>query len=1086
MLGMRFALWFLQRRSRSSWLLTLACTLAVLFVVTLASLSALYLRNLSEAGFDHTLSNSGSGSFNLEILVPTRPIGARDYARLDEFVSDTTERHLPDIESTIFRMGSSQNLPYLNTPDSSPPAVNTAFVSFFFQEGFTENARLVSGQWPSDTTVTLDGIPSIEAAIGADALFGLDWDLGRTVYVTPFQSSPGEKIAVTVVGQVEPTDRDDPFWSGNLSKFQLAEQGASVTVHLFTGTDSSFSGLAERYPTLLGSFRWTRFLDRGGITYGNASQLRASLATIETDLNKRFPRSLVFSSLGNRISDYQRSLALYRLPFFILISLIFGTVMYFLAIASVVLAKERNRETVLLRSRGASLNQSGFHLPFVEAALVVLPGVLLGPVLGWILAGLLPTGTESVAVFSYPLPLSAFLVSIVAGTVAALIYLTASFAVSVRSPLIPLREGQLLNRPGRLRYAIDLLVLLVAGVIWWQLRSRSSFSAEETAGTGLSFDLTLLLAPAFLMLAAGLLILRLLPFLFLALSRLFGDLGPFWLIDSFRRIYRIYRNYSGYVPLFLLTFFIASIAIFSANYAATLAQSHADQARYSMGGETVVRLPIDHSGDVQTISQELEADPSIRAVSPVYRDTAFEGSGSSGVSYSLLSLDSSRLPVVSWFREDFAEKDLSRLAFALRVSAPPFQGVSLPGTPDRIGVWTSSERAYLNFTLRALLRDSTGRYGTLRLGNLGNTDWDVKVAELSQIPGMQPPLTLVGIYIAGGQLVGYGSGFIHLDDVFVATGDETQTVEDFESARPWTVFPNAGLTKDEVSYTSQARSGSQSLRYAWTEPITTETRGIFASPAPMPIPAIGGPGLSVDQELVVRIDGKPVAFRIVESADYFPSLFPIGGRFLITDIGHLSGYFELLPLTGPIRPGELWLGAVDSSAIESVVHGLLPAALVVDQEAEVYQSTSDPWASSFWSGLSIVAVAAVAVVFTAGLVIFAIIAVRGMRTELGLLQNMGLPRRQLALSVALERLAVPVLGLVSGAWIGTWTSRWTLRFLEITPSGQSLIPPLELVVDRAFVAVVFAAVLIAVALAVFIAVVATNRLSLRDVLRVKE
>ncbi len=1084
MFGMRFALWFLARRSRSSRLLTLACAVGVLFVITLASLSATYLRNLSEAGFDHALPSSpDSGSFNLEILVPTRPIGTRDYARLDEFVLGSVERHLPSIESTSFRMGSSQNLPYLDTPDSSPPAVNTAFVSFFYQEGFTENARLVSGRWPSDTTVTLDGIPSIEAAIGSDALFGLDWDLGRTVYVTPFQSSPEEKIAVTVVGQVEPADEDDPFWSGNFSKFQLAEQGASVTVHLFTGTNTSFSGLAERYPTLLGSFRWTLLLDPEGVTYGNASQIRSSLTTIETDLNKRFPRSLVISSLGIRISDYQRELALSRLPYLILISLIAGIVLYFLAIASVVLAKERNREAVLLRSRGASLNQSGLYLPFVEAAIVVVPGVLLGPVLGWILAGLLPTGAERVAVFSYPLSLSAFLVSVVAGAVAALIYLTASFAVSVRSPLIPIRGSRLLSRPGRLQYAVDLLVMVVAGVVWWQLRSRSSFSTEETAGAGLSFDLTLLLAPAVLMLAAGLLISRLLPFLFLALSRLFGDLGPFWLIDSFRRVY---RNYPGYVPLFLLTFFIAAIAIFSANYAATLAQSHADQARYSQGGEIVVRLPLDHIGDAQSVTQALEADPSIRAASPVYRGSAFEGSGSSGVNYSLLSLDSSRLPVVSWFRGDFAQKDLSQLAFALRVSAPPFQGIPLPGTPDRIGVWASSERAYLNYTLRALLRDSTGRYATLRLGNLGNTDWNVKVAELSQVPGMQPPLTLVGIYVAGGQLVGYGSGFIQLDDVFVSTGDETQTVEDFESDRPWTVFPNAGLTKDEVSYTPQARSGSLSLRYTWTEPITTETRGVLASPVPMPIPAIGGPGLSLDQDLVVRVEGKPVAFRIVESADYFPTLFPTGGRFLITDIGHLSGYFDLLPLTGPIRPGELWLGPVDSGAIESVVHEVLPAAVVVDQEAEVSESTSNPWASSFWSSLSIVVVAVVAAVFTAGLVIYAIIAVRGMRTELGLLQNMGLSRRQIALSVALERLSVPLLGLVSGAWIGAWTSRWTLRFLEITPGGRPLVPPLELVVDRPFVAVGLASALIAVALAIFIAVVAANRLSLKDVLRVEE
>ncbi len=1081
MLGIRFALWFLPRRSRSSWLLALACTLGVLFAITMASLSTLYVRNLSEAGFDHALS--GSSSFNLEVLVPTRPIGARDYTRLDEFVSDTAKGHLPDIEATTFRMGWSQDLPYLNALDSSPPAVNTAFVSFFYQEGFTDNARLVSGQWPSDTTVIREGIPSIEAAIGTDALLGLDWELGRTVYVTPFQSSPEEKIAVTVVGQVEPADEKDPFWSGNLSRFELAEQGASITVHLLTGTGTSFSGLAERYPTLLGSFRWSLFLDPSGVTYRNASQLHSSLATIETDLNKRFPRSLVVSPLGHRISDYQRTLALSRLPFFILISLILGIVLYFLAIASVVLAKERSREVVLLRSRGASVNQSSFYLPFVEAAVVVLPGVLLGPVLGWILAGLLPTGAEGTTVFSYPLPLSAFLVSIVVGAIVALIYLTVSFAVSVRLPLVPLRGSQLLSRPSRLRYAVDLLVLVVAGVVWWQMRSRGSFSSDEIAGAGLSFDLTLLLAPAFLMLAAGLLISRLLPLLFLALWRLLGRLAPFWLVDSFRRTY---LDYSGYVPLFLLTFFIAALAIFGANYAATLHQSHADQARYSLGGEVVVRLPAGHTRNAGAISESLEAAPSIRAASPVYRESAFEGSGSGGVTYSLLSLDSSRLPVVSWFREDFAEKDLSELAFALRVSAPPFQGVPLPGTPDRIGVWANSDRPYPNYTLRALLRDSTGRYETLRLGNLGSTGWNAKVGELSQIPGMQPPLTMVGIYVSGGQLVGYGSGFVQLDDVFVSTGDEIQTIEDFESVRSWIVFPNTGLTKDEISYTPQARSGNQGLRYAWTEPIATETRGIFAPPAPMPIPAIGGPGLSANQELVVRVEGRTVGFRIVESANYFPTLFPTGGRFLITDIGHLSDYFELLPLTGPIRPGELWLDPVDKGAIEGVVHEVLPAAVVVDQEAEVSASTSNPWASSLWNGLTLIIVAAIVVVFAAGLAIYSIIAIKGTRADLGLLHNMGLSRRQLALSIALERLAVPLLGLVSGVLIGAWTSRWSLGFLEITPGGRSLVPPLELVADLPLAAIVFVAASAVAALAAFMAVVITNRLSLRGGLRAEE
>ena len=102
------------------------------------------------------------------------------------------------------------------------------------------------------------------------------------------------------------------------------------------------------------------------------------------------------------------------------------------------------------------------------------------------------------------------------------------------------------------------------------------------------------------------------------------------------------------------------------------------------------------------------------------------------------------------------------------------------------------------------------------------------------------------------------------------------------------------------------------------------------------------------------------------------------------------------------------------------------------------------------------------------------------------MHNMGLSRRQLVLSIALERIAVPLLGLVSGVLIGAWTSRWSLGFLEITPGGRSLVPPLELVADLPLAAIVLAAALTAAALGAFMAVIITNRLSLRGGLRVEE
>ena len=673
---------------------------------------------------------------------------------------------------------------------------------------------------------------------------------------------------MTVVGQVEPADGEDPFWSGNLSMFQLAEQGASVTVHLFTGTDTSFSGLAERYPTLLGSFRWSLFLDPGAVTYRNASQLHSSLATIETDLNKRFPRSLVVSSLANRISDYQRTLALSRLPFLILISLIFGIVLYFLAIASVVLAKERNREVVLLRSRGASLNQSSFYLPFVEAAVVVPSRRPAGPCSGLDISRSASYGSGA-SHRSFISPLAFRVPGFCCHRRCCCLDISnASFAVSVRLPSYPCEKAS---------SSIDLADCDMRGTSCSGRGRRGLVAAEKPRQLLIRRNHRCWIelrphpaaAPAFLMLASGLLIHVFCLFCFFALSRLFGDLAPFWLIESFRRIY---RDYSGYVPLFLLTLFIAALAIFSANYAAHWLKVTPTKQVLPRWGN---RRPFAFRSfrECAIHFSKPGGRPSIRAASPVYRGSAFEGGGSSGVTYSLLSLDSSACQLYPGSAKTLLRKNYPSLP--LPCGFPHLLSRAYPCLGPRIESAYGQVRTEPILITRFACFYRTPRAGMrlLRLGNLGNTDWNVKVAELSQIPGMQSPLTLIGIYVSGGQLVGLWSGVIQLDDVFVSTVTKHKPLRTSSRLDLGPYSPMPGLSKDEVSYTSQARSGGQSLRYTWTEPITTETRGVLASPVPMPIPAIGGPGLSVDQELVVRVEGKPVGFRIVESADYFPTLF---------------------------------------------------------------------------------------------------------------------------------------------------------------------------------------------------------------------
>ena len=95
----------------------------------------------------------------------------------------------------------------------------------------------------------------------------------------------------------------------------------------------------------------------------------------------------------------------------------------------------------------------------------------------------------------------------------------------------------------------------------------------------------------------------------------------------------------------------------------------------------------------------------------------------------------------------------------------------------------------------------------------------------------------------------------------------------------------------------------------------------------------------------------------------------------------------------------------------------------------------NPLAGGGWDGLTILGMTAITVAALLALAIHAVVAVRSGRVDLTVAQTLGLSRRQLALSLALERTIVAVIGLVAGSFMGIWLGRWTLGFLDITGRG---------------------------------------------------
>ena len=352
----------------------------------------------------------------------------------------------------------------------------------------------------------------------------------------------------------------------------------------------------------------------------------------------------------------------------------------------------------------------------------------------------------------------------------------------------------------------------------------------------------------------------------------------------------------------------------------------------------------------------------------------------------------------------------------------------------------------------------------------------------------QSPLTLVGLYFTGGLFLGFGQGSVAIDDVTAVVKGDQVVLEGFESQNQWALLPNLGLVRDSIKYeSSSAHSGNIGLTFSWTEPIVESPRGLFISSHPMLIPAIGGPGLHAGQEVIGRVGGDIVGFQVKEVADYFPTVYPTFGRSLVVDLAYMNSYLSLLPLARPHEPTEFWLGLDDDIGRDQVIADLeevyASPSVIRNREQRVQQAVSNPLVGSAWSGLSLLASVALGGAAVIGFAMYAGSTVERAKQEFSVLHALGLPRRRLAIPLVLEVVLVTVMGIGVGTVVGLMTGAWMADFLNVTPVGNLVVPPLEPALNGKLVTLAWAQVVLAAMAATLLVLVLSARLRVHEVLR---
>ena len=380
----RALFWLLPRRLRSYWVPLAITSFGILAAVTLMAVGAIYSRALAEGGLQHILATTPTTLMNSSVRIRERPLGPADYQKLRADVEEIGQARLGYMMRDIQRLGLAQpNLTMVFSSEPGPPPRGSPAGRPFFLTEFESHTRLVEGRWPQAAPVFQEKVLVMEAVMGAKAAFSTGLKAlseGNQVHLLPFLTEPEERITLKIVGLVEPIDTREEYWMGFSPYFDAQEVNQRIVVPIYLPEDTYFGGLGTRYPSLVGDFWWYFYLDTGVLTADLAGPTKDAVLSLEKDINKRFPRSFIFSGLSNTIIEYEKQLTLARVPLFLFVSLVVLIILYFLALVMGLMARSRSDEAGLLRSRGGGLLQISQLLVVGEGA-VVVAAMVAGPFL---------------------------------------------------------------------------------------------------------------------------------------------------------------------------------------------------------------------------------------------------------------------------------------------------------------------------------------------------------------------------------------------------------------------------------------------------------------------------------------------------------------------------------------------------------------------------------------------------------------------------------------------------------------------------------------------------------------------------------
>ncbi len=894
------------RRIFSSWRLELVLFLGMLLAVALMASGVIFSNLLAEAALRHALNEATPEEANFSVRVfsgqkapPTTEGRMRHYAsnlgfadarvasRVEEFLA---EQSLLVETATFFFSGH----PKLDLDNDIRPRGEIKYLSSLTGD----RTRLVEGRWPYAAEGSSPTEGPLEVAVDTLGASLLGLSTGGEMNIFPAASFEDPPVApVRIVGVFERMDPEDEYWYRSDRTFSFHDDQWTI-VPLFTSQNAILERVYRVYPRLYTDITWTYYLDRQSVKAGDADDLLDTLLLVRYDVRTNLANSSSRIRLDQVLDDYKEQLLLARIPLYLILFLVIGILTYYLALIASLVVKSRAAEISMLKSRGATTPHVGL-MSFIEGILLAIPSTALGPLvalavvrtLGRVFFGL--GGSEDLVEVPVALSFQSYLLG-GAGALLGVIVLTVSTLAAARQGMVEFR--QMGARPPQApfihRYYLDILLLGLIALFWWQVQSRGAFLVRPLGSRGLEIDYSLLLGPALGLLAIGLLVMRFFPIVVGLLARLAEPVGPVWLVHGLRHVSR-----DPIVPgsLVVLLMFATALGVIGSAFSATLERNQEERALYAAGAD----LRIEHGGSsaprqLQGISEQADSLDFVDVAVEVQRTSGHVTTTGFSTSGTLLAVRAEDFANVGWYRPDFAGgltlEELTGLLApqprdkgAISEGGPTDgrgsaasngyeDGILLPEDATGMSLYVQPGRPDNRMTLRARMQDNRGYYFDTMFGQPGGgsggigldfREWRELESDLQPLfrggansraaqrfGEPQPPYRLLAIHIAsrGGAPE---PGALFLSSLKAIAPNGSQPLEDFRHVDGWQViedYSRPGLFALESSESVQApEDGSgeggrirKTARFSWA-PGSSGMRGIRVLGG-QPIESAGGFG----------------------------------------------------------------------------------------------------------------------------------------------------------------------------------------------------------------------------------------------------